>query len=126
MNKKEIITAFWADVAEQNEENLRKYFIPSALIYWHNTNECFTVSEYIKANCEYPGNWKGEVERIEILEGLAISVTKVWITDGSASFHATSFFEFINDKISVLNEYWGDDGIAPQWRLDKHIGKPIK
>ncbi len=29
------------------------------------------------------------------------------------------------DKIVAMNEYWGDDGIAPQWRLDKNIGMTI-
>ena len=27
--------------------------------------ETITLDEYIKANCEYPGNWNGEIERIE-------------------------------------------------------------
>ena len=30
-----------------------------------------------------------------------------------------------DDKILSRDEYWGDDGIAPHWRLDKKIGKPI-
>ncbi|MGG7177372.1 hypothetical protein ACQPU1_07275 [Clostridium paraputrificum] len=42
------------------------------------------------------------------------------------SFHAVSFIKFKNDKIVTLDEYWGDDGIAPQWRLVKKIGKPIR
>lgn len=29
------------------------------------------------------------------------------------------------DKIISADEYWEDDGIAPQWRLDKQIGLPI-
>jgi len=29
------------------------------------------------------------------------------------------------DRIKLLDEYWGDDGTAPQWRKDKHIGKSI-
>jgi len=24
-----------------------------------------------------------------------------------------------------MDEYWADDGNAPQWRLDKNIGKTI-
>lgn len=42
------------------------------------------------------------------------------------SFHVTSFIEINNDKIISIDEYWGDDGAAPEWRLNKHIGKPIK
>ena len=31
-----------------------------------------------------------------------------------------------DDKITAMDEYYTDDGMAPQWRLDKHIGAPIK
>lgn len=126
MNRKQMILDFWQDVAYQNANNLQKYFLPNASINWHNTNEQFSVKEYIIANCEYPGEWCGEVERLELVGDLAITATRVWLSDNSASFHAISFFEFDNDKIISLNEYWGDDGPAPQWRLDKKIGKPIK
>ena len=126
MNRKQIILDFWQDVANQNANNLQNYFLSNATIKWHNTNEQFSVEEDIRANCEYPGDWCGEVERIELVGNLGITATRVWLSDNSASFHATSFFEFIDDKIISLNEYWGDDGVAPQWRLDKEIGKPIK
>ena len=124
MDINQLITSFWKDVANQDATALRKYFGENALINWHNTNESFSVSEYIIANCEYPETWSGQVERIEIIENIAISVTKVW--SASMIVHATSFFEFYNGKIIKLDEYWGDDGAAPKWRLDKNIGKKIK
>ncbi len=37
----------------------------------------------------------------------------------------TSFIITVDDKIAAIDEYWADDGIAPQWRLDKHIGTAI-
>ncbi len=126
LNRKQIILEFWQDVANQNANNLQSYFLSNATIKWHNTNEQFSVEEYIRANCEYQGDWCGEVERIELVGNLGITATRVWLLDNSASFHATSFFEFVDDKIISLNEYWGDDGVAPKWRLDKEIGKPIK
>ena len=30
------------------------------------------------------------------------------------------------DKIISVDEYWSDDGEAPQWRQEMHIGRPIK
>lgn len=126
MDRKEMLMQFWRDVISQNKAELATYFMPDAVIRWNNTNEQFTVEEYGIANCEYPGKWCGEVERMEQIGDLAITITRVWQTDHSAFFHVTSFFEFQGDKISLLNEYWGDDGIAPQWRLDKRIGRPIK
>lgn len=126
LNIKQIILDFFKDVADQNANNLQRYFLFDAIINWHNTNEQFSTEEYIRANCEYPGDWCGEVERIELLGNLGITATRIWLSDNSASFHVTSFFEFSDDKIISLDEYWGDDGVAPQWRLDKKIGKPIK
>lgn len=120
------IKNYWRDIAAQDEAAIKAYFDPGASIYWHDTNEQFTVDEFIIANCEYPGDWRGEVERIEQAGSVVITVTRVWLSDNSASFHVTSFFEFRNVQITTLNEYWGEDGVIPQWRLDKQIGKPIK
>jgi len=41
-------------VARQNADALSDYFAPYAIICWHDSNEQFTVDEYIRANCEYP------------------------------------------------------------------------
>lgn len=125
MKKEAILNSFWRDVARQDATALKTYFTPTANICWHNSNECFNVDEYIIANCEYPGEWQGEIERLEECGLFFVTVTRVWLSDMSASFHVTSFFEFSEEKISKLDEYWGDDGVAPQWRLEKKIGKPI-
>jgi len=62
------VKEFWIDVLKQNREKLISYFHKDAVIRWHCSNELFTVSEYIKANCEYPGEWEGKIERIEKTE----------------------------------------------------------
>lgn len=120
------IYKFWRDILEQNAENIKNYFHKDAYINWHCTNEHFTVDEFMIANCEYPGTWNGEVERVEMTNDLFITVTHVYSRDKTLSFHVTSFIKVIQDKIASVDEYWADDGIAPQWRLDKHIGKAVK
>ena len=62
------VTEFWKAVVQQNPDKIRKYFKETATIRWYNTNEEFTLDEFIRANCEYPGEWEGEVERIEEIE----------------------------------------------------------
>ena len=52
---------FWKDVLQQNRDTLADWFRPDAAIRWHCTNEQFTVPEFIRANCEYPGKWDGTV-----------------------------------------------------------------
>lgn len=120
------IHTFWNAVLKQDADGIRPFFDSRAYIRWHNTNEHFTVDEFIQANCDYPDAWDGNIERIQELENLIITVTHVYATKKPLSFHVVSFLQLQDDKIISMDEYWGDDGIAPQWRLDKHIGKQIK
>ena len=117
---------YWNAVLEQNGEEMRAFFHRDAFVNWHNTNEHFTVEEFIRANCEYPGLWDGEIERVEETGKLVITVVHVFTRDRKLSFHVTSIFNIKDEKIASIDEYWGDDGPAPQWRLDKHIGTPIR
>ena len=120
------VRRFWKAVLAQDEQAIRRYFHEDAYVNWHCTNEHFTVDEFIIANCEYPGDWDGTVERIEVVDDLYITATKVFPEDRSAYFHVVSFIRMRNDKIVSMDEYWADDGIAPQWRLDKQIGTAIQ
>ena len=120
------IFEFWKAVLVQNENEIRKFFHNDAHINWHCTNERFNVDEFIIANCEYPGDWDGRVERVETLDDLIITVTNVYPKDRSISFHVTSFIKIKKGKIISMDEYWADDGDAPKWRLEKHIGKAIR
>jgi hypothetical protein len=126
MNLQQIIRDFWVDVAAQNADKMRIYFTDNAIINWHNSNESFHLEEYIKANCEYPGDWSVEVERLEQKENLIISVARLQIVGTDTVFRVTSFFEFRDNKIAALDEYWGDEGLAPQWRRDMQLGRKIR
>lgn len=111
---------------KQNKEKLKGYFYENAVIRWHCSNERFTVQEYIRANCEYPGAWDGEIERIERAGEKVITVVRVFPKDKSASFHVVSFIELKDNLIAEMDEYWSDDGEAPEWRRQMNIGRPIK
>ena len=58
------IRQFWSDVLAQRADEIRKYFHADAYVNWHCSNEHFMVEEFIRANCDYPGDWDGEVEKI--------------------------------------------------------------
>lgn len=120
------IKQFWRDVLAQDRDAIREYFCDDAYVNWHCTNERFTVEEFIRANCKYPGEWDGAVERIENAGDTAITVTHVYPKDRSLSFHVISFIRVRHDKIISVDEYWADDGAAPEWRQEMHIGQPIK
>lgn len=119
------IEGFWRAVLRQDAEAIRRFFHENASIRWHCTNERFTVEEFIRANGEYPGEWDGEIARTERFGELLVTVTHVFSKDRELSFHVVSFLTLSGDKILALDEYWGDDGEAPEWRRNLHIGQPI-
>lgn len=123
MDAQKLMTQYWKHIAEQNAEKINEFFHEDAYVRWHCTNENFTVSEFLRANCEYPGDWNGDVERIDQIDNMILTVTRVWSNE--MSFHVVSFFKLKQDKIVALDEYWADDGEAPQWRLDLNIGNKI-
>ena len=119
------IHAFWRDVLSQNEAALPAYFHIDAVIRWPCSNERFTVAEYIRANCAHPGDWDGEIERVEALGNGIVAVVRVFPADHSASFHVVSFLRLEDGVICEMDEYWADDGDAPEWRKEMNIGTPI-
>ena len=121
------INAYWKAVLKQDADKMRSFFHKDAYVNWHNTNEHFTAEEFIRANCEYPGDWEGEIQRIETVGDLLITAVHVYSSDESQllSFHVTSFIKVKDEKIAAVDEYWGDDGEAPEWRSEKKIGTKI-
>ena len=120
------IQSFWRDVLSQNRDRLPSYFHRNAVIRWHCTNEQFTVAEYVRANCDYPGRWDGEIERIEETGNVTVLAGRVFPSDQTASFHVVSFIRLKDGLISEMDEYWADDGDALAWRKAMKIGKPIR
>ena len=96
---------------------MRTFFLEDAEINWHHTRERFTLSGFIRANCDYPGDWRGEIEREYRIEDTVIAAARVWSKNNPAlSFHCCSFITLRDEKILRLDEYWGDDGEPPEWR----------
>jgi len=117
--------AFLRDIVRQDADALRGYFLPDAIVCWHNTNERFTAGEYIRANCEYPGDWDGEVERVEVACSGAVLVVVARVWDDAVAARVTSFIQLANGMIERLDEYWGDVGEPPGWRKAMGIGKAV-
>ena len=120
------IDNFWRDLLRQDREALPAYFTPEAQILWHCTNERFTVEEFVRANCDYPGDWDGELQRRHWAGDTLITVTRVFSRDRAISFHVASFFQFSDGRIARMEEYWADDGPPPAWRQAMQIGEKIQ
>ena len=115
---------FLSHVMAQDASTLESYFTPDAVICWHETNEAFTVAEYIRANCQYPGDWSHSIRRIEAIDGGMVLVYRITAAD-APEFIVTSFIKLDGGKISRMDEYYCMCGSAPAWRQAMNIGKPI-
>jgi hypothetical protein len=122
---------FFKAVIQQNRDKLRVFFEPDAMIFWANTNECFTVDEYVRANCEYPSEWDGGIEDFDVIKSFdskMVFVAKVRNAAGYAA-RVVSFITFGDTEdglIQYLTEYWSDIGEPPEWRQKMNIGARYK
>lgn len=119
------VSSLWSDMDAQRWDALAGYFNPDAQILWPNTNERFTVEEYVKANAHYPGRWHIRLKRVEINGHLAISVAQVQGLTDAFSLHVVSFFTYEQGRIQQLVEYWAEDGPPPSWRKEMGLGQPM-
>ena len=117
------VSGFISAVVKQDADALRNFFTSDALVFWHDSNEQFTVPEYIRANCEYPGSWDGKIQRVEKTDAGLVIVTRIFSEE--QSLHVTAFLKLENGRISRLDEYYSDCGEVPQWRQNMKIGKKI-
>lgn len=113
MRREAFILDLWQAIARQDAHELARFFTVDAQILWPNSGERFDLPGYLRANCDYPGQWSGQVERIA--EDGSYSVARVWSAEGLAS-RAVTFYQWRNGKILQMTEYWGEIGPAPDWR----------
>lgn len=119
------IKKYWEVTLNQDAIEMKKYFHSDAKVRWHNTKEVFLVDEFIKVNCEYPGEWEGIIKKVEYVGDkkskvyTIVTVVNVFSKDKKISHHVTSFIKIVEDKIFEIDEYWGEDGEIPEWRKNK-------
>lgn len=102
------IRAFWDAVLRQDAAAIREFFHPNAWVNWNNTNEHFTLEGFIRANCEYPGQWDGEVEQVITTGTHVVTATHVYNKDGSISCHVASFIRVVDGK----SHPWTNTGVT--------------
>jgi hypothetical protein len=117
-NYKKAVTEFWNSMDNHDWETLRGFFHQNAKIAWPNTDEIFSVDEYIRINRMYPGLWQLRLEDVQMTERNIISIVLITSKDEilPKSFRAVAFFRFENGLIVNLTEYFAQDEKAPDWR----------
>lgn len=102
---------------------MEKCFSEDAVIRWQTTDEEFTVADLVEAHCQRPGRRKVVIERMHRVGETLVTVVHLWME--GTSYYVTSFFQMHRGRIVQLDEYWGENVEAPQWRTEAQIGTRI-
>ena len=111
-----IVHAYWNAIHELRFQDVRELFCDTAEITWSNTEEVFTLDEFIAVNEAYPGEWEEEVLKCYETGDMIISETMV--KGQEVSFLAIGFFTIQGGKITALREYWTAVEAVPEWRKE--------
>jgi len=122
--REKLIRQFWTYFNQRKFESVRPLLHKEFELIWETTEEIFPSRDaLINVNRDYPGNWYTIPQRIELFDKGAVSVVLVYSDDIPDRFYATSFYEFKDNLISKITEYWATVEKAPEWRNKYSISK---
>lgn len=122
MDMERFAKRYWKCVADQ-DRMMEKCFAEDAVIRWQTTDEKFTVADLVEAHCQRPGRRQVVIERMHRVGENLVTVVHLWME--GTSYYITSFFQMHRGRIVQLDEYWGENVEAPQWRTEAQIGTRI-
>ena len=117
------VQALWEAVGAQEWMDIPAFFTEDAVIRWPNTRERFTVLDYVRANSDYPGDWRTKVRRLDAVGDTVIALVRITDAGGATSLHVVSYCTFAGDRIARMEEYYSEDGEPPAWRGEQSIGE---
>lgn len=123
--REKLIRDFWSFFDQREFEKVKPLLHEEFTAIWETTNEVFPSRDaFIKVNCDYPGKWHTIPQKVELFEnGGGMSIVSVYYDDQTDRYFATSFYEFKDNLISKITEYWATVEEAPEWRKDYSIPK---
>lgn len=121
MNNSSTVRTLWKLFSEQKWDESKFLFHSDFQAYWPQSKEKFVGSEnFVEMNRSYPGNHVAGVRHIFEKEDTVVCTVFISADTGQTAF-ATSWFEFKDEKIYRVTEYWGEEYEAPKsrekWRL---------
>lgn len=116
---KAIVRSFWEHMQARDWPAARACLAGDVFCIWPVTREVIIGADNLIAiNCDYPGAWAIEVlDVLPLADGRVTTMTRV--TDGPATFFATSFFTLTAGRISAITEFWSD-AAEPPFDRTKH------
>lgn len=116
-NREKLIRDFWSFFDQREFEKAKSLLHEEFIAMWETTNEVFPSRDaFIKVNVDYPGNWHTIPQKVELFGKEGVSIVSVYYDDQPDRYFATSFYEFKDNLIRKITEYWATVEKPPEWR----------
>ncbi len=112
---KDIVKQLWQIFHKRQFLEAKPLLADCFVCVWPQSNELIRGADnFIALNKNYPGEWAVECSRV-ISDGDNV-VSEAKLTCKRQIVYATSFFEFEDNKIARITEYWCEPYAASDWR----------
>lgn len=114
MNK-EIVNKLWKFFDKRQFAEVAPLLADDFVCIWPQSKELIRGADnFIALNENYPGEWSINCKRV-VDDGVQ-AVSEVELNYDGQVIYATSFFEFMDGRITKMTEHWSDPYEAPEWR----------
>jgi SnoaL-like domain len=104
----EILTEMWARIDARQWDRLAELLDPDVQVRYVHTGELLDFNGILRANSDYPGRWRANVEELVSVGPRAVSRTR--LDDGESTFHVATFATTARGRITAMTEVWTDTG----------------
>jgi ketosteroid isomerase-like protein len=117
MDVKQVVDRFWALMASNDFARVGEVLADAFVLHWPQSGERIRgAANFAGMNQDYPahGPWRFDVRRT-LIDGDR-AVTETFVTDGTITGTAITFFDVADERITAITEYWPDPFPAPAHR----------
>jgi len=121
IDTRNIVEMFWNYFDKQNWDNAAKLLHDDFTAYWITTNEKFSKTNFLLVNRNYPCKWNTKLKKYDEIKNGGVSIVHVYSEESKYEFYVTTYYEFENELIKRIEEYWSTVEDAPEWREEYNL-----
>jgi hypothetical protein len=114
--RKKVVEGFWDCFDKRDFSKAKEFLHKDFVANWVTSEESFDKDSFIEMNANYPGKWFTKVKRLDLLNDGAVSIVHVFSDKSDSEFFVTTFYEFNDELIYKIEEYWAEKEVSPEWR----------
>ena len=106
-----VLAEMWARIHAREWDKIAGLLDPAVVVRYVHTGEVLDADAFVRANSDYPGEWRIDVE--EIVGDGQRAASRARVYDDEQSFYVASFATTAGGRITEMTEVWTDTGQPP-------------